>query len=150
MKTEAIPVRGHHLATIAAWDGDIKEFERLSTEFEYSNSTEDPTLTKTYSFLSDLRGDPDKKILVIAGQPDFICRGCRKMSGKCRDFDGESNPVYRRFFGRLVSPEDRDIRAAEEAGLKVGESYTVGEIIEATGEQTSAYRKSYGIGQADD
>ena len=110
----------------------------------YSEKLGDNFATSIYNFLDNLVQNPDQKILVSAGTPDYICKKCpAPMKAECTTYNPNKNLLHGSiFWDDSMSPSIQDKKVAEDAGLKVGNIYSVGEIIHATEKQTRDYKSS--------
>jgi len=144
MKERVIPLRGHHLSRINAFDIDRESYGKLLVDTGYSECPNDFFATQTFDFLQQLRKQPSQKILVTQGEPDYICGICNKnLGGECADYNPQSHLLYGScFWDAVESPKDRDIDSAHKAGLKIGDIYSVAEIIRATEEETRRFMSS--------
>jgi hypothetical protein len=143
MENTPIPLRGHHLSRIAAFETDKKVYGALMVKTGYSEHDADAFATETYDFLKSLRQDLDQRVLVTAREPDFICRACpEKMKARCIDYHPEGHPGFNTAFWERDISVNRDKEPAQKAGLEVGGTYSVREIIKATEEQTQTFKDS--------
>ena len=147
MGNSPIPLRGHHLSRIGLVNLGRRNYGELMMRTGYSEHSLDSFASETYDFLRCLIDNPDQKVLVVAGESDFICQRCpeRKRAG-CSSYDIEAHPLYgTAFWDSSMRPGDVDERYAEEAGLEVGGIYSVKQIIEATREQADRFADSLEI-----
>ena len=109
-----IPLRGHHLRNIGAiyFIADYSRYRKLS-----------PFETKAYSFLEGLIQKPEQKVTLV-DDSDSICTMCRSIK----------RPGEATCFSEDVSEEgvtEGDKHVAELIGLKLGQTYSMQEILEA-------------------
>jgi|GEM_PF-6594712 hypothetical protein len=137
MIQKTISVKGHHLERIASLDIGFQEYEKLMLDKGYSTRASKSFATETYEFLGDLRENQEQKVLIIAGEPDFICEKCPESKRQtCVQYNPGINPLYKSiFWNPNMSAEGQDREHAENLGFKVGEKYSVKEIIAATKSQ---------------
>jgi len=144
MENQPIPLRGHHLSRINAFDMSRGNYGNLMVKTGYSKDPADSFATKTYDFLQRLKQHPSQEVLVTAGEPDFICQRCpERKRAQCVDHNPKANPLYNTvFWDESMSPKNRDEELANNAGLEIGRVYSVDEIIKATAEQTRDFKSS--------
>ena len=142
MGNRPIPLRGHHLSRIGLFSLGERKYGELMVRTGYSEHSWDSFASKTYAFLRRLSENPDQRVLITAGEQDFICQICpgRKKTG-CLDY--KMNPLYgTAFWNSSLSPEGVDKKVAEESGLEIGGIYSVREITEATRKQAERFMNS--------
>ncbi|MBT7237464.1 DUF1284 domain-containing protein [Candidatus Woesearchaeota archaeon] len=144
MKTQPVRLRGHHLSRIDGFDMSREDYGKLMVKTGYSEDPEDSFATATYDFLHGLKQHPQQKVLVTAGEPDFICQRCpESKKAQCVDHNPKANPLYNTvFWDESMSPKNRDEELANKEGLEIGRVYSVDEIIKATAEQTRDFKSS--------
>jgi len=144
MTNKPIPVRGHHLSKINAFDMGRETYGKLMVKTGYSENSTDSFATETYDFLQGLRQNLTQRVLVLAGTPDFICQRCpESKKAQCVDYNPKVNLLYNTiFWDDSMSPENRDRELVNKAGIEIGRVYSVDEIIRATEEQTKDFKYS--------
>ena len=143
MKNYPVSLRGHHLSRINALDMNRENFGKFMVKTGYSKYYQDSFAIKIYDFLMDLRQNPNQLVLVTAGTPDFICNQCLyRKKGECADYNPQISPLYQTAFWEGDIHKTRDKKLANQAGLEIGNIYSVKEIIKSTEEQTKKFELS--------
>jgi hypothetical protein len=143
--SQPIPLRGHHLTSLAhAYKDGRKRTEERFMEFEYNPGTkrkeryiDNPNhpIIDTVMYLLKLLENPELKFKIISDEPDLVCAVCEhpmKKRGECFDKEAALALMKMRvgpFFAGEI--ESDDIRIAKRHGFQIGEVYSSTKILEA-------------------
>jgi len=124
-----VEIKVHHLAKLpkviaASLEQHVGELE--STGY-IKHGNKDYFTVLTRDFVRELFGNPEQRIRVINGRPDFVCMGCRKFDN-C--YGSGKQPIMGEAFS---CGEKSSAELAVEMGVKINEEYSVKELIAKLG-----------------
>lgn len=144
IKVDTIKLRGHHLTPLehvnqVSQEQFFRELHedpcqentlRKTSWVPYVDSIEDPFMNLGYGGLRAILKDPNRGIVLIADEPDFICSACPTRVKEVCSAREKKKPLEAKVWG-TVNSESQDRIGAEKFGLEIGVVYTAREIREA-------------------